>query len=146
MTIATDLLRGVHHVSFVVRDLERSIAFYEALGFTLHDRWEEGPERCATGLGVPGADIELAQLRGPGVLLELMWYRAPEGTVTPPAPADVGSAHIAFETDDIRAAAEAVAAAGARPVSEVQIDPVAHWVQFTDPDGIRLELIQMVER
>lgn len=141
----SSLLRGVHHVSFAVSDLERSIAFYEALGFSMHDRWEEGPEQCATGLGVPGADIEVAQLRGPGILLELMWYRTPEGTPTPPAPADVGSAHIAFDTGDIRAAAEAIAAAGARMVSEVQTDPVAHWVQFSDPDGIRLELIQMVE-
>lgn len=149
MTAPTDslrqLLRGVHHVSFAVSDLERSIAFYEALGFTPHDRWTEGPEQCATGLGVPGADIEVAQLRGPGVLLELMWYRTPAGERTPPAPADVGSAHIAFETSDIRAAAEAVAQAGGTLVSDVQSDPVAHWVQFTDPDGIRLELMEMVE-
>jgi catechol 2,3-dioxygenase-like lactoylglutathione lyase family enzyme len=143
---ATALLRGVHHMSFAVSDLERSIAFYQALGFTIHDRWEEGPERCAPGLGVPGADIEVAQLNGPGVLLELMWYRAPSGTGTAPAPADVGCAHIAFATDDIHAAAEAVAAAGAGMVSQVQTDPVAHWVQFTDPDGIRLELIQMVAK
>ncbi len=144
MTTATALLRGVHHVSFAVSDLERSIAFYQALGFTLHDRWEEGPDQCATGLGVPGADIELAQLNGPGVLLELMWYKAPARTAPAPAPQDVGCAHIAFETDDIHAAAAAITAAGAGVVSEVQTDPVAHWVQFTDPDGIRLELMQMV--
>ena len=135
-------LRGLHHASFVVRDLEVSVAFYEALGFTLAHRWHEGPERCEVGMATPGADIELVQLDGAGIRLELIRFDAPRGRPDAPAAQDIGSAHLAFTVDDIHSSTARIAALGGRPLSEPRYDASAWWVQVLDPDGIRIELIQ----
>jgi catechol 2,3-dioxygenase-like lactoylglutathione lyase family enzyme len=141
-----DVLRGIDHVSFTVRDVARSTAFYQQLGFEPYDRWQESPEQCAEGLGIADAHVDLAQLRGHGILLELMAFQAPatDGAGAP-APVRVGAAHLAFSVSDIEAAARLVEDAGGERISPVQHDPVADWVQLADPDGIRIELMRLHE-
>lgn len=139
-TEVAELVEGLHHVSFVVADLDRSIAFYEPFGFRVHDRWAEGPDKCAVGLGVPEADIELVQLVGAGFMLEFIQYKASGGGDVS-AVNDLGNAHIAFRVRDIEKAAAALRAYGTTLISDVQYDPTATWLQFEDPDGIRVELI-----
>ncbi|MFF4776406.1 isochorismatase family protein [Microtetraspora fusca] len=133
--------QGLHHVCLTVADLDRSIAFYGAFGFREIMRWSETPEVCADGLGIPGAAIELAHLRGHGIVLELMVYSAPPAAKVAPSPADVGTAHLALVVDDIDAVHAAVTAAGATVVSDPVRDPSADSFQIVDPDGIRVEFI-----
>lgn len=137
----TGLITGLHHVELTVADLSRSIAFYEALGLKLRMRWSEGPDLCAEGFGVEGADIELAQLDGYGITLELIQFNVPEGATTSAPIQDAGTAHLAFTVRDIVELHAALTSAGATVVSEPIRERSANWMQIVDPDGIRVEFI-----
>jgi catechol 2,3-dioxygenase-like lactoylglutathione lyase family enzyme len=140
---------ATNHTSFTVSDLSRSLAFFrDALGFQVTS---EAPRAIPMGeriTGVPGADLLVAYVQGPGHRLELIEYRAPadRGQVRS-RPCDTGFAHIAFDVDDIEAAISAAASHGVTPVAEtVTIDkgPNAGGkaVYLRDPDGITIEFIQ----
>ncbi|MCZ6795593.1 MAG: VOC family protein [Planctomycetota bacterium] len=142
------MIRGVHHVSFAVSDMERAVSFYSAgLGFqVLSDRTVKGPfpEKVS---GLPGAHLRIVHLRGHGQGLELIEYLAPRGKSAAPRPCDVGSAHICFIVDDMDAVVERLREHGARFVSEPQCvegGPNAgnRCVYFLDPDGIPMELTE----
>ena len=66
---------GVHHTGITVSDLDRSVAFYERLGFEVAERMEEEGEEVERGVGVPGAKLRVAMLEGPNSRLELIQYR-----------------------------------------------------------------------
>ena len=140
---------GTNHTSFTVSDLDRSVAFFtEALGFALLHRGPRDPAMIGRVVGVPGADIEVAYVQGPGHRLELIEYKAPadRGRVES-RPCDAGFAHVAFDVDDIDAALAAAAAHGVTPLSEPQdlrTGPNAggRVVYTRDPDGVTVEFIQ----
>jgi catechol 2,3-dioxygenase-like lactoylglutathione lyase family enzyme len=146
------MILSVHHVSFCVSDMDRSLAFYrDALGFeVLNDRKVEGrfPETVSA---LPGARMRIVHLRGHGQGLELIQYFAPPGARTAPRTCDVGSAHVCFVTDDIDREMEMLRRHGARflsPAMTVEGGPNAgnRMVYFLDPDGIPMELTQPVKK
>lgn len=140
---------GTNHTSFTVSDLDRSVAFFtEALGFALLHRGPRDSAMIARVVGVPGADIEVAYVQGPGHRLELIEYKAPgdRGRVES-RPCDAGFAHVAFDVDDIDAALAAAAAHGVEPLSEPQDlhtgpNKGGRVVYTRDPDGVTVEFIQ----
>jgi len=133
----------LHHIGFVVNDINRSQAFYEALGFSFHDRWSETPEECALGMGVEGAALELLQMVGYGVMLEFIQYRQSAGSQERPAANLRGIGHTAFEVDDIYAVVRRLEERGMAFVSPVIEHDFAPWIQLTDPDGIRVEFMEL---
>ncbi len=73
------LFRGIDHSAVVVRDMERSLAFYrDQLGFTvLGNSFNYGSEQELLS-GVKGARVRITSLRGAkGPGLELLQYEAP---------------------------------------------------------------------
>lgn len=140
---------GTNHTSFTVSDLDRSVAFFtEALGFALLHRGPRDPAMIGRVVGVPGADIEVAYVQGPGHRLELIEYKAPadRGRVES-RPCDAGFAHVAFDVDDIDAALAAAAAHGVKPLSEPQDlhtgpNKGGRVVYTRDSDGVTVEFIQ----
>jgi glyoxylase I family protein len=119
------IARGMSHVSFPVRDLARSLAFYrDLLGFT---------EQPRPDLGIPGAwlragDAEVHLIAG----VEGLPLGEPPPTLNPAAQ------HIAFRIDDYQAAADRLRAHDL-PVLEAGPTAGQMWVQ--DPDGHVIELI-----
>ena len=119
------IARGMSHVSFPVRDLARSLAFYrDLLGFT---------EQLRPDLGIPGAwlragDAEVHLIAG----VEGLPLGEPPPTLNPAAQ------HIAFRIDDYQAAADRLRAHDL-PVLEAGPAAGQMWVQ--DPDGHVIELI-----
>lgn len=118
------IARGMSHVSFPVRDLERALAFYrDVLGFRPIPR----PD-----LGVPGAwlqagdaQVHLIQ-RFPGVALG-----------EPPPSLNPAAQHVAFAVDDYDAALAALRRHGIEAL-ETSVALGQMWVQ--DPDGHVIEL------
>lgn len=124
-----------HHIGIVVSDLERSTAFYRALGFeTVSEIPSEDGSRT----------IRFLQL---GALqLEFFWYAD-----TPPRSAatdakQLGFLHLALSVDDIDAALGELMAAGVVPDDvAVQDIPAGFRIAFfNDPDGLQIELTQPV--
>jgi catechol 2,3-dioxygenase-like lactoylglutathione lyase family enzyme len=145
------VILGVHHVSFTVGDMERSLAFYrDGLGFqVLNDRTISGsfPETVS---GLEGAHMRIVHLRGHGQGLEFIQYHSPPGR-SPASlrPCDVGSSHLCFTVDDIEEQMADLGGRGARFLSApvtVEGGPNAgnRCVYFLDPDDILMELTQPV--
>jgi len=145
------MISGIHHTSFTVSDMERSLAFYrDVLGLEVILDQESTAEYLARITGFPGARLRIVHLRlprGSDHVLELMEYREPVGRPVELRTCDPGSAHLCFCTDDIHAAYARLVALGV----SVRSAPVpitagrnagGYSLYFLDPDGITLELFQ----
>ena len=143
MKQAKDYMQTYHHIGYVVKDLDRTIDFYiNKLGFELFHRWSETPAEVQDGMGIPGACMELVQLKGYGALLEFYMYPKHPGPTTPIVPNHVGASHPAFLVSDLYAFVESARAEGIEiPDNVVELD-TSRWVHIKDPDGIRIEIME----
>lgn len=130
----------VSHVGLRVRDLDRSKAFYEALGFTEVNRLTV-PDQMAEGLlGLaPPIGFEAVYLRNGGVVLQLLTF---SGYPAPDEPerglVGAGLTHLSIAVADVAAAQDAVRGAGGTVVA----DPGGGFAcMVRDPDGQLLELV-----
>lgn len=132
----------LHHVGFVVSDLDRSVEFYvKNFEFSLYDRWKETPDMCEMGFGVPGAYLELAQLTGHGFNLELYQFLEGVGPRAPIVPNHVGLGHFSLAVEDFNGLIEGLKANGVRLASEIVKLKTGQWVHVLDPDGTRIEVM-----
>jgi lactoylglutathione lyase len=118
------------HTCYRIGDIDRSIAFYEKLGFEERRRMPIGDEAINVFMGLPGE----------GDLLELTYNHGVDsydhGT---------GYNHIALLVDDLEGTLEHLAAEGIEP-EKPPYRPggrtKGHRICFVrDPDGYRVELI-----
>jgi len=139
------------HTNIVARDWRKLAEFYERIFGCEPVPPERGSgekwvERCT---GVPGAEIRGVHLRLPGYgnggpTLEIFQYnktkRRLETAINRP-----GLAHLAFEVDDVQAAADMVFAAGGGRVgdlvaAEIRGAGTVTLIYVTDPEGNIIEL------
>ena len=140
---------ATNHTSFTVSNLDRSIAFFrDALGFEVTSKAPRDPRAIEQITGVPGADVLIAYVRGPGHSLELIEYTGPADRGQVEArPCDTGFAHVAYDVDDVEAAVAAAAEHGFRPRGEVYTidqgpNTGARVVYLVDEDGVTVEFIE----
>ena len=138
------MITGVHHVSFTVSDIERSLRFYrDGLGFeVLNDRTVSGPfpEKVSA---LPGAHMRIIHLKGHDQGLELIQYYQPEGNAPAPKTCDVGSAHICYIVDDIDGEIEKLRDCGARflsPADLTLLEPVADPAEVNPGETVSISL------
>jgi catechol 2,3-dioxygenase-like lactoylglutathione lyase family enzyme len=141
---------ATNHTSFTVSDLDRSVAFFrDALGFEVTSKAPRNPDIVSRVTGIPGTEMLIAYVRGPGHSLELIQYLGPrEGRGRVRAlPCDVGFAHVAYDVDDIDAAIEAAASHDVHLIGEVAVidqgpNAGGRVAYLRDPDGVTIEFIQ----
>ena len=148
------MLQQIWHVAFHGADIDRSIAFYEALGMTLVHRQEQSNAYTSSLVGYRNAAIRVAQLALPGIdpgvsrhHLELVEYVSPETQSIPLERRTAGTAHLAFAVADIAADHARLSAAGVEfvsPPNEITagVNRGGSACYLLDPDGITLELVQ----
>jgi catechol 2,3-dioxygenase-like lactoylglutathione lyase family enzyme len=145
---------GIHHTSFTVADLDRSVSFFrDALGLELlfvRDIREDYFDKI---VGLPGCQVRAALLRMPASSyhVELFEYLAPAGQAVRPRPCDPGSTHLSFLVDDLPGLHEALRGQGANFVSApiaITAGPNrgACALYLRDPNGILIELFQPPRR
>ena len=117
------------HTCYRVGDLDRSIAFYEALGFSERERKPIRDEAINVFLGLPGD----------GDRLELTYNFGVDSY-------DVGTGynHIAITVDDLDATVDRLASQDIEPEKPPYASPSgrSRICFFRDPDGYRVELIE----
>lgn len=149
------MLVNYFHFSFTVSNLERSIEFYRnVVGMKLVKTAVHDQPYTSIQVGFQDAYLKVAQLTIEGIpavrsghLLELIEYVNPRGEPTDTTTNRPGSAHLAFQVDDLQAEYQRMKALGVRFRSEpVRITAGPNeggWtVYFLDPDNITLEMVQ----
>jgi lactoylglutathione lyase len=117
------------HTCYRITDIDRSVAFYEALGFEERRRMPIREEAINVFMGLPGDGDQLELTYNHGVdSYEL-------GT---------GYGHIALTVDDMNGTLEQLAAQGIEPERPpYQIREGGSFLCFIrDPDDYRIELIE----
>jgi catechol 2,3-dioxygenase-like lactoylglutathione lyase family enzyme len=142
---------GFGHAGFQVSDLERSRAYYrDVVGLVELERLTRDEPYLSQTTGYDGVRLEIVLLaeRTTGVILELIEYPAGLGRAVDPATANPGTGHVCFIVDDVDAVHARAVAAGYGSVNPPVTPTAGRWVggrsvYLLDPDGIRVELVQL---
>ena len=106
------------HVTINVLDMDHSIAFYQSIGFTLSQRW----------------DNHYAQLTAPGIEIGL------HPTAKSNAPGNSGGLSIGFTTEDFEATRQELNQLGIHITERKEAG--GDFLNFNDPDGTSLYFIR----
>ena len=142
------MISDIHHTSFTVSDMERSVAFYrDILGMkVVWDSVQAGAEfkgEIADNLtNCPGTELHIVFLSINERLIELVQYSPQGKSLVDNKVSDTGSAHVCFKTENIQELHKKLSANGMRLHCTPQ-NLGGVWVMyFRDPDGIVLEAMQ----
>jgi catechol 2,3-dioxygenase-like lactoylglutathione lyase family enzyme len=143
----------VHHFSFTVSDIERSIEFYAStFGFTRPAAIRDVKEPWIGEVtGFPDAHLRIGFVERNEAKLELIQYVRPEQPPLQASTAAAGAAHMALAVNDADEALRAAEANGGTRVSDPVVVPEGPWkgrrvVYLRDPDGIPLELVEGIPK
>lgn len=136
----------IRHIGICVADIEQSSRFYTgALGFeALMPVTEIGAPFDAL-IEQPGATLRVQQLRCGDATVELLGFVATEVSgAAERAPMNRrGFTHMTLMVDDIEATAARIGEFGGKVHPETRVDsPFGPLLFCTDPDGVRIELMQ----
>jgi catechol 2,3-dioxygenase-like lactoylglutathione lyase family enzyme len=141
------MIQSLHHASFTVENLERSVAFYsDVMGLKLDGIWERDPDYAEGVTGIPGAWLKVAYFTLPNASFELVEYLGARGSKIDTATNNIGSAHVCMIVDDFdafldRLKARNVAFAGTVCTIPAGSNKGKKIAYVEDPDGNTLELI-----
>jgi lactoylglutathione lyase len=118
------------HTCYRIFEIDRSVAFYEKLGFEELRRMPIRDEAVNVFMGLPGD----------GARLELTWNK----DQTEPYEIGTGYGHIALTVDDLDSTLERLAEQGVEPEKPpYQVREGGNRICFVrDPDDYRIELIE----
>lgn len=131
-------------IAISVRDMERSLRFYEALGFEISG---SRPIRAAVAkvLELKGPfKARMAFARRNGVVLELVEVSEPAVAKAPTngIAESLGLGHIGIRVDNVDRVAKIIEANGGKTLPHTRLTGEGRDLLFcTDPDGTRIELI-----
>ncbi|MDE0210698.1 MAG: VOC family protein [Boseongicola sp.] len=148
-------VHGLEHVGLTVPDLEQAVEFFEtvfgAVTVLSTGLVDVDDEFMIKSLGVPGdrriQDIRVLRL-GNGTNLELFQYSGEDRDAPLKRNSEPGACHLAFQVDDIEAAAARLREAGVDVLEGptlIDSGPMEglNWVYLRTPWGQFLELVSM---
>ena len=146
-------ITGLVHVNVNCSNFDRSLRFYELLGFQkLIDVPARNTEEVAAAVGMPpytvkGALLILKASKSPLVIDLLEWLDPNDSSPPYEHLYHLGIARIALATDDLDSDVEFLKSNGVEFLSEpatvsLKDNPATRFVCFKDPDGTVLELVQ----
>lgn len=140
-----------NHVGITVKNLQKSITFYETLTGTKVSNIDEiGGERMAKVQGLDKTLIKYANLHLDNINIDILEYVEPAPEQVSYTNNQISAMHLCFEIDDMDAAIARLKKIGIEPEGEPIIFEEGDGlksgfgtavVYFKDPDGTNLELI-----
>lgn len=139
----------ITHLGLCVSDLETSVRFYrEALEFEETRRLHFDDRPTATILSLENADVDLVYMVRDGLRLELIGHRSSSvsGVGEVRAMDRVGLTHLSLYVADLDDRCARIRAEGGAVLAgtETVFASGNRGIMATDPDGTRLELIEVV--
>lgn len=142
------MIKDIHHTSFTVSNMEKSIEFYrDILGLEI--QWDSlaagvkfKGEAADNVTNCPGTELRIVFLLAGNHRIELVEYSPAGKAQTDNKASDTGSAHVCFKTDNIDELYQKLLANKARLHCAPQQLDNAKVMYFRDPDGIILEAAQ----
>lgn len=143
------MILNIRHTGLVVRDLQRSIQFYEALGLKIWRQEKESGPYIDTVVGISGVQIEWAKMKCPdGSLVELLQYQShPDVQPFSNALANrLGCSHLAFTVDNIEKLCVQITQLGGSLLNPPTLAPngLVKVAYCHDLDGILMEVVEEV--
>ena len=138
------------HFGICVSDLDRSLRFYcEGLGFEASEGYDLDSDAAAGLDRALEIDVPVkirSQFIGNGEMkIELIHFREPAVTGEPSTQRNqLGITHLSFWVADVDAAAERLTEFGGTILPTTRANPGVELVFLTDPDGVRVELMQQL--
>ncbi|WP_370901096.1 VOC family protein [Chryseobacterium gossypii] len=149
-----NILKGfsrANHVGITVKNLEKSIAFYEALTGTRVSNIDEiGGPRMAKTQGLNDTKIKYANLHLENLNIDILEYVLPESEQASYKNNQISAMHLCFEVDNMDDAIQRLKEIGVEPEGEPIVFQEEDGLKsgfgtavayFRDPDGINLEII-----
>ncbi|MEV4497728.1 glyoxalase [Micromonospora arborensis] len=146
-------LKAAAHVGIAVSDLDRSVAFYQALLGTepvVRDESMHGAG-FAQSQGLPTTKLRYATFNLDNLGIDLIQFQEPVGDVAQVAANRPGSMHLCFQVDDVRSVFDRMREAGFEFLGQPytfaagEVNPPdavgTEVAYFNDPDGTNLEII-----
>ncbi len=139
---------GYRHTGIIVENMEQSLVFYQDfLGLeVIQEFWDDSDYICRITC-LEDATAHFVKLRAnDGTVLELLEYPTHRTQLQPQPIHNVGVLHIAFEVGDVDLAVSTLQDLGVRVLSNPEVSPegIAKVCFCLDPNGIRIELVEML--
>ena len=138
----------ISHVGLTVKNLERSIAFYrDVIGLKEGERLELKSEVYRTYTRNPAAHIKFTYMTVGDFTLQLIEYVGGGGDALDLSHNRVGCPHLAFRVPDAEAKYRQIQEReDSEVISEiVQLSPRSRNFYAKDPDGVLIELSQLLQ-
>ena len=137
------------HFGICVADLDRAVAFWtEGLGFARAERHQIGAEFAAL-MELEDVAVTSQFLRKDQIAVELLAFSTPVAISEPRRPLPtLGLTHVSLRVDDLDEVLERLVLLGGTEIAgtrtEIEMGPVTlRFVYLTDPDGTRVELMEI---
>ena len=143
------MIKAVRHTGVVVRDLEKSVAFYRTLGFVEDNRATEEGVFIDTVVGLQNTKLEWIKLKAAdGYLLELLQYHShPERKeIEKQKSNQLGCSHLAFTVDNIELVCTHVEKNGGSLVNQPVLtkDKKVKVAYCHDVEGNLMEIVEVL--
>ena len=136
---------NIRHTGIVVTDMQKSIDFYESLGFEIKkDMIESGPYIDSL-LSIDGGEVNTVKMSlRDGGMVELLHFKNHQEDPIPGNLTNIGCTHFAMTVDNLEKTYNDLVLLGVEFVSEPQFSPdgFARVVFCKDPDGTFIELVE----
>lgn len=154
-------MSGILYININVTNLDRTIEFYELVGFKLMYRMNPEPSTMRDTARMyneaPNEEVDVAFMRfgddGKTTCLDLcQWRTRPTKGKTPEYTHHAGMCRLTVAVDDVDAVISKLEAAGYEPIgSHVRMSlwegqPPASLVAFRDPDGVFIQVVHGLDR
>ncbi len=145
------MIHAIRHTGLVVADLDRALYFWrDILGLRVERQMEESGPHIDAMMGLEGVRVTTVKLATPdGNLVELLHFHShPDKSDPEGYPYSSGFRHLALTVENLDEFLPRLIAAGAKVPADPQFSPdgKVKAIYVTGPEGILLELVQVIER
>ena len=140
---------GYRHTGIIVNDIQKSLYFYrDILGFNVIQDYTDNSDYINKIVGLKNANIHMVKLEAPDrTIIEIVKYiNHPTGNSENQF-YNVGTCHIAFQINDAEKVWEKLNNHDVPVISKpiLSSENIAKVFFCIDPDGVRIELVEMLE-